>query len=109
MSAIARIAQWPFVSLLSGIVCQCLSASVLAVPDRLWYCILEPDHIMLPGDVNHACLSTFWNLDRPNEPISNMIPKLHSQNRVSLIIPTQSVSSNTPLHTHTHMATTSEY
>lgn len=48
MSAIARIAQWSFVSFLGGIVCQCLSAGVLAVPDRLRCCILEPDHIMLP-------------------------------------------------------------
>ena len=54
MSAISRISQWPLVSLLGGIVCQCLSAGVLAVPDRLRRCILEPDHIMLPGNVNHA-------------------------------------------------------
>lgn len=52
MGAVAGVAIWSLVAFLEGIICECLSGSMLTEPDCLWLSILESDHVVLPGYVN---------------------------------------------------------
>lgn len=48
MGAISGVAKGPLALFLCGVVGECLSAGVLAIPDCLWSCVLEADHVVFP-------------------------------------------------------------
>lgn len=50
MSSIPRVGVWPLALLLDGLVCECLAAGMLTIPDCYRLAFGETNHIMFPID-----------------------------------------------------------
>lgn len=87
VGAVAGVSVGTFPCFLGGFVGERLAVCVLAVPHGLRGAVFKTDHVVFPEIIQSVCSIVIRLLLLTNSPVANMVPELHAQYRVSLVIP----------------------